>query len=490
MFVLNIIPCNIFLLQTCSEIKTVENEDDLTLSLGLRQVRPKRSFNQALASLGKPAEAVLPPQPEEIIQQDSFKENDAPQLVMPCKARQEKDASEIVMKLAEVLQKKLDEKSNRRKMKSIENIEPKRIKTVAVDVEDVACLTNEIKEIACGFQALQTALARDEHRHPDWLFTIEPHPYNIFTAVKNKLRANEKFKPVEKNLSVSAVSSVKSDSGSELSSSILDSGKSREVSEEISSYKANIVLMPTEVKLNNTLKNEEYGKRSESISGQVIDNLSGTEEKIKNFTDPFQALLDSEFHVLDNLQQDLARVVENQRIKAVNDRSVQTSIMSERDSIQTEIDFEQESIKTETVQDSASTGTGISLKMLTSMIKDEEIRSEHQMALIQLRQHALVERTKACLTELEEKKRLIKDRHSDGPMSAIKKKQRGVLLRYQSEQQEIERFKRMHQVASEERRNLIREQKEIHQMQVSSKDIMAKLSQKDAVTQSSGKNCQ
>ncbi|KAK6628918.1 hypothetical protein RUM43_002735 [Polyplax serrata] len=124
----------------------------------------------------------------------------------------------------------------------------------------------------------------------------------------------------------------------------------------------------------------------------------------------------------------------------------------------------------------------ISFQMLNRMIKDEELRSEHQLALIRLREKTLNEKVKAELTFLEMRKRALKEGGgSDGEqnVSAIKKKQRGILLKYQSEKEEIERLKKMHKIASEERNIMMKQQKQIQQMQLSTKDMLIKLRKRE-----------
>ena len=126
----------------------------------------------------------------------------------------------------------------------------------------------------------------------------------------------------------------------------------------------------------------------------------------------------------------------------------------------------------------------ISFQMLNRMMKDEELRSEHQLALIRLREKTLNEKVKAELTFLEMKKRALKKGNGNDEeqnISAIKKKQRGILMKFQSEKEEIERLKKMHKIASEERKIMIKQQKQIQKMQISTKDMLTKLKRKDKI---------
>jgi len=316
----------------------------------------------------------------------------------------------------------------------------------------------------------------------------------------------------------SAIPTLPSVTHSEHSGSIQEEFTNSEVSkqETLSSFKENIVLMPPDLRTNkfepgaNNVyqKNQEmkqintdrvHQNKAEIPIRHVAENANGRDVSHRQIVDPFQTLLDAEFNVLDNLQQNLAKFIENEKQKhkfpmknerGVNtdvtqnqDHSVQTSIVSEYDNIiqkpdsidnsssTIKTDFKNdsnipesihsdsgqkstnslpdvsthrsskvpslnesihelsqrispESFKDDLVQksrmpiqlseslkggDSESTA-GISLQMLNRMMKDEELRSEHHLALIQLRQNALVEKTRAQLAVLDEEKRELKER--------------------------------------------------------------------------------
>lgn len=270
----------------------MENEEDLTLSLGLRQVKPKRSFQQSLASLGTVRDVALPekteplktdkahdereeietkkPREEKEEEVDDYvpsnirltykEENYAAQLrqlserltapkAQPTVQNTEKstDINSTLIKLAEALQTRIEtqqKNSNRQKKRletevktqklesafkeairvsetrSRDNVKKTREsresfseseslenqKIIAVDASTIACLKQEIREIAQGFQVLQATMAQrpagpgkrnTDDRIPEWLLTIQPrpHPYNVMTAIKKKLRAPQQKTP-------------------------------------------------------------------------------------------------------------------------------------------------------------------------------------------------------------------------------------------------------------------------------------------------------
>ncbi|KAL0280288.1 UNVERIFIED_CONTAM: hypothetical protein PYX00_001629 [Menopon gallinae] len=243
----------------------------------------------------------------------------------------------------------------------------------------------------------------------------------------------------------------------------------------------------------------------------------------------------AELTLLETFQRSLAHFLEVEKVKALSqtnirtdkavntefspdDQSVKSAIEEDEstESVKTELDVVkvqdevEESIKTETeANDQKSTATeavseqksasssfrkkasdkndlsdgtmGISFQMLNRMMKDEELRSEHQLALIRLREKTLNEKVKAELTLLEMRKKALKGRGSSEELaiSAIKKKQRGILLKYQNEREDIERLKKMHRIASEERKIMIKQQKQIRKMQLTTKDMLIKLKKRE-----------
>lgn len=74
------------------------------------------------------------------------------------------------------------------------------------------------------------------------------------------------------------------------------------------------------------------------------------------------------------------------------------------------------------------------MEMVRQYMRDEEVRLQHQSALLRLRQKALKEKTHTELAWLEHQKKKLRDKGEDDKMPPIKKKQRGLLLKLQQEQ--------------------------------------------------------
>ncbi|XP_077862424.1 centrosome-associated protein 350-like [Saccoglossus kowalevskii] len=100
-------------------------------------------------------------------------------------------------------------------------------------------------------------------------------------------------------------------------------------------------------------------------------------------------------------------------------------------------------------------------EMVRQYMREEELRAQHQAALLRLREKALKEKTKAEMAWLEHQKRRMKDKGTDEAMPPIRKKQRGLLMKLKQEQAEIERLKAANKAASEERKLLLYQQQEI-----------------------------
>lgn len=72
--------------------------------------------------------------------------------------------------------------------------------------------------------------------------------------------------------------------------------------------------------------------------------------------------------------------------------------------------------------------------MVRQYVQEQEVRAKHQAALLELREKAIIEKTKAEMTFLEMQKKSLKNKGSDEKMPPITKKQRALLMKLQAEQ--------------------------------------------------------
>nr|XP_020468608.1 LOW QUALITY PROTEIN: centrosome-associated protein 350 [Monopterus albus] len=123
-------------------------------------------------------------------------------------------------------------------------------------------------------------------------------------------------------------------------------------------------------------------------------------------------------------------------------------------------------------QDSFSQFT---MDMVRQYMRDEEVRLQHQSALLRLRQKALKEKARTELAWLEHQKKRLRDKGEDDKMPPIRKKQRGLLLKLQQEQAEIKRLQEANKAAMKERQLLLKQQEEIERMRNSTLRLKERL---------------
>ncbi|XP_029987194.1 centrosome-associated protein 350 isoform X3 [Sphaeramia orbicularis] len=123
-------------------------------------------------------------------------------------------------------------------------------------------------------------------------------------------------------------------------------------------------------------------------------------------------------------------------------------------------------------QDSFSQFT---MDMVRQYMKDEEVRLQHQSALLHLRQKALKEKARTELAWLEHQKKRLRGKGEDDKMPPIRKKQRGLLMKLQQEQAEIKRLQEANKAARKERQLLLKQQEEIERMRSSTLRLKERL---------------
>ncbi|KAB0797035.1 hypothetical protein PPYR_11096 [Photinus pyralis] len=121
------------------------------------------------------------------------------------------------------------------------------------------------------------------------------------------------------------------------------------------------------------------------------------------------------------------------------------------------------------------TFAGLSLDMFERLIKDEDARIENLKAILKIREKALVDRTKGELAWLEIQKKHLKDGGQLQEISAIKKKQRGLLIKLEHERHEMQRLKQMQKAASKERKSVLKEQRNMIKAQLSTGGTVTKI---------------
>jgi centrosomal protein CEP350 len=114
-------------------------------------------------------------------------------------------------------------------------------------------------------------------------------------------------------------------------------------------------------------------------------------------------------------------------------------------------------------------------RMARQLLEDEEMRAQHQAALLRLREKAMREKTKAELAWLKHKEQRLQDKGEDDKMPPIRKRRQEILNKLHTERAEIKRLKAANKVASHERRMLLIQQKEITKMHKTTKFYLGQL---------------
>ncbi|XP_061634031.1 centrosome-associated protein 350 isoform X2 [Phyllopteryx taeniolatus] len=123
-------------------------------------------------------------------------------------------------------------------------------------------------------------------------------------------------------------------------------------------------------------------------------------------------------------------------------------------------------------QDSFSRFT---MGMVRQHMKDEDLRLQHQNALLRLRQKAVKEKIRTELAWLEHQKKQLRNKGEDDKLPPIRKKQKGLLLRLQEEQAEIRRLQEANKAARKEKQLLLKQQEEIERMRTSTQRLKERL---------------
>ncbi|NXL30478.1 CE350 protein, partial [Glaucidium brasilianum] len=116
-----------------------------------------------------------------------------------------------------------------------------------------------------------------------------------------------------------------------------------------------------------------------------------------------------------------------------------------------------------------------SLAMAEQCLRGEELRARHQAALLKLRKKALQEKARAELAWLGHQKRCLENLEDSKGASAMAARQRRVLKELRQEQAEILHLQNMYRAAHQERKLLLKQQREILMMQDSTAQLQAKM---------------
>ncbi|NXR16541.1 CE350 protein, partial [Cinclus mexicanus] len=118
---------------------------------------------------------------------------------------------------------------------------------------------------------------------------------------------------------------------------------------------------------------------------------------------------------------------------------------------------------------------GSSLAVVERCRRGEERRARHQAVLLRLRRKALQERARAELAWLGHRARVLENLQDSTGASPMAAKQRKILMELKQEQAEIQHLQNIHRAARQERKLLLKQQREILMMQHSRAQLQENL---------------
>ncbi|NWH64351.1 CE350 protein, partial [Geococcyx californianus] len=123
----------------------------------------------------------------------------------------------------------------------------------------------------------------------------------------------------------------------------------------------------------------------------------------------------------------------------------------------------------------SSTFCCFNLAMVEQCLRGEELRARHQAALLKLRKKALQEKARAELAWLDHQKSCLEILQDSEGASAMAAKQHKILTELKQEQAEIQHLQNIYRAAHQERKLLLKQQREILSMQHSTTQLQEKL---------------
>ncbi|XP_043226300.1 centrosome-associated protein 350-like [Amphibalanus amphitrite] len=114
--------------------------------------------------------------------------------------------------------------------------------------------------------------------------------------------------------------------------------------------------------------------------------------------------------------------------------------------------------------------TQFTLDIMRQQLQEEERHSHHRMTLLRVQEKQLVDSTTAQIKRLEMEKRKCKEEGQDEKVSAIRKKQRALIMKLNQRKAEIEWLKEGEQLAAKDRQLIASQQEQLARAQLTGRD--------------------
>lgn len=238
----------------------------------------------------------------------------------------------------------------------------------------------------------------------------------------------------------------------------------------------------------------------DNSESENLDNLKRPVEKIVDKTantKEMHVTFEAELHLLNDFNQSLKQFMEvnknkskttppkDKHSKSFENKLNDTSMMINQ--FMEVSDFPETTINETTINETnieymdMSAGypenlqAGISIGMLDRLISDEDERIKNLKTILKIREKSLLDRTKGQLAWLEIQKKHLLETGKAEEASAVKKKQRGLVIKLQHENHEMQKLKQMQKAASKERKTILKEQRNMIKAQLSNFGSVTKL---------------
>ncbi|KAM8934319.1 coiled-coil domain-containing protein 187 [Pelodytes ibericus] len=126
------------------------------------------------------------------------------------------------------------------------------------------------------------------------------------------------------------------------------------------------------------------------------------------------------------------------------------------------------------------------LEMAQQCLREEELRARHQAALLRLREEAIKEKAKAELAFLQQQRKCLEMKNEQSKMADLLRQEREIQTNLRQEQAEIRHLHSVYKAAQRERKLLLKQQKEILQIQQTAAHIHRQLRDSGATRQFTG----
>ncbi|XP_035226875.1 centrosome-associated protein 350-like, partial [Stegodyphus dumicola] len=228
-----------------------------------------------------------------------------------------------------------------------------------------------------------------------------------------------------------------------------------------------------------TIADEVQDEHSPS-NDSIPENLAGTSEKGVKNTDSLVSYHSKNDSVASSAASILSEPKESHISKGIDKLSQRRNVrkisgnfsspspasLSENDSVSSATLMSSQSTLSDVVQQNDSEFSDDSFAQLTldvirKMTHEEELRARHQLSLLQFQERTLVEKARAEMKWLELLKKKLQEKGSERKVSAVKKRQKDIILRLRQERAQLKCMQEAYRSICEKHHSLLADKKKL-----------------------------